>query len=305
VCSFSGSFGYNVNAVKCWLVVKEGYLQRANHVFAGTGVQVTSTGRPYLGAALGSTTFTNLFTQQRVSEWIEGVSRLSTFAGTQPHASYAAFTHGYLPKWKGSSSWLSALPLEQYGFALHKGEFIYAICLRYGYLPSRLPSHCLCGKDFSLSHALSCPHGAFPIIRHNEIRNLTANLMSEVTHNVQLGPQLHPLSGESLRYRSAIQDDDPRVDIRASGFWRCLHHHTFRVFNCFAASNSSSTLATVFRKHELEKRRAYEECIQEVEHGSFTPLSFLPQVAWERLLPPLTNTLLACSVSSGVPHILW
>jgi len=33
------------------------------------------------------------------------------------------------------SSWISALPLEQYGFALHKGEFIDAICLRYGYLP--------------------------------------------------------------------------------------------------------------------------------------------------------------------------
>jgi len=43
--------------------------------------QVTSTGRPYLDAALGST-FTNLFTQQRVSEWIEGVSHLSTFAET-------------------------------------------------------------------------------------------------------------------------------------------------------------------------------------------------------------------------------
>jgi len=58
--------------------------------------------------------------------------------------------------------------------------------------------------------------------------------MSEVTHNVQLEPQLHPLSGENLRYRSAIQDDDARVDIRASGFWRCLHHHTFfdvRVFS--------------------------------------------------------------------------
>jgi len=98
LCSFSGSFGYNVNAVKCWLVVKEGLLQRANHVFTGIDVQVTSTGRPYLGVALGSTTFTNLFTQQRVSEWIEGVSCLSTFAETQPHASYAAFTHGYLPK---------------------------------------------------------------------------------------------------------------------------------------------------------------------------------------------------------------
>jgi len=41
--------------------------------------------------------------------------------------------------------------------------------------------------------------------------------MSEVTHNVQLEPQLHPLSGKNLCYRSAIQDDDARVDIRASG----------------------------------------------------------------------------------------
>jgi len=47
-------------------------------------VQVTSTGCPYLGAALDSTTFTNLFTQQHVSEWIYGVSHLSTFGETQP-----------------------------------------------------------------------------------------------------------------------------------------------------------------------------------------------------------------------------
>jgi len=49
-------------------------------------------------------------------------------------------------------------------------------------------------------------------------------------------------------------------------------HHTFfdiRVLNCLAAPNSSSTLATVFRKHELEKRRAYEERIREVEHCFF------------------------------------
>jgi len=102
---------------------------------------------------------------------------------------------------------------------------------------------------------------------------------------------------------SEVSDPLARVDIRVSGFWRCLHHHTFfdvRVFNCFAASNSS-TLATIFRKFELEKH-AYEEHIREVEHGSFT---LLLQVAWERLLPPLTNTLPACSVRSGVPHILW
>jgi len=43
------------------------------------------------------------------------------------------------------------------------------------------------------------------------------------------------------------------------------------IFNSFAASNRSSTLAAAFHKQEAEKWHAYEE---EVEHGSFTPLVF-------------------------------
>ena len=33
---------------------------------------------------------------------------------------------------KGASSWLSALPIFEHGFALHKGAFRDALCLRYG-----------------------------------------------------------------------------------------------------------------------------------------------------------------------------
>ena len=62
---------------------------------------------------------------------------------------------------KGVSSWLSAIPIEQYGFALNKTDFTDALCLRYGWIPSDLPSHCVCGKAFSVSHALSCPHTRF------------------------------------------------------------------------------------------------------------------------------------------------
>ena len=117
LCSVGRPFGYNVNATKSWLVVKEGSLQSAWRVFAGTGVQITSVGRPYLGAALGSISFINDYTQQRVSEWIAGVSHLSSFANTQPHASYSAFTHGYVSKWNyyfSTNSGISALlsPLE-------------------------------------------------------------------------------------------------------------------------------------------------------------------------------------------------
>jgi len=132
-------------------------------------------------------------------------------------------------------------------------------------------------KILTLSHALSCPHGAFPIIRHNEVHDLTACLMTEVCHDVQVEPYLHPLSGEVMRYRSAVTYDNARVDIRASGFWRWLHHRTFFdvcVFDSFAASNRSASLAAIFCRNEAEKCRAYKERVREVEHGSFTQLIF-------------------------------
>ena len=140
---------------------------------------------------------------------------------------------------KGASSWLSSLPIEQYGFALHKTDFTDALCLRYGWIPSHLPSHCVCGKAFSVSHAFSCPHGCFfSIIRHNDIRDLTARLLSEVCHDVQVEPHLQPLTSEVLHYRTAVLEDDA---IRAAGFWGCRHHRSFfdvRVFNDLADSNN-------------------------------------------------------------------
>ena len=39
-----------------------------------------------------------------------------------------------LARERGSSSWLTALPLEKHGFLLHKGAFADALALRYGWL---------------------------------------------------------------------------------------------------------------------------------------------------------------------------
>ena len=60
---------------------------------------------------------------------------------------------------KDALSWLSALPVEEHGFTLHKGAFRDALFLRYGWLPSGLPVHCVCGQGFSIDHALNCPIG--------------------------------------------------------------------------------------------------------------------------------------------------
>ena len=70
---------------------------------------------------------------------------------------------------KGSSSWLSALPLKEYGLTLRKRAFQDALALRYGWTPSNLLTYCACGAAMSVEHALLCPKGGLPIARHNEV----------------------------------------------------------------------------------------------------------------------------------------
>ena len=132
---------------------------------------------------------------------------------------------------------------------------------------------------YDSTHALSCPTGGYPAIRHNPIRDLTASLLQEVATDVSVEPPLQPLSGERLHLRSAIREDGARLDVAASGVWGSRFERTFydiRVFNPHVRSNrsSSSSLASVYTKHEQEKRRSYEERVREVEHGTFLPLVF-------------------------------
>ena len=69
---------------------------------------------------------------------------------------------------KGASCWVVALPISEHNFTLHKGSFKDALCLRYGWKLSRLPSHYICGVNFSVEHSFSCPCDALSYIRHND-----------------------------------------------------------------------------------------------------------------------------------------
>ena len=120
-----------------------------------------------------------------------------------------------------------------------------------------MASHCLCGKPFNVEHALSCPTGGFPIIRHNEIRDLTASLMTEVCHSVSVEPVLQPLSGEQLSANCAVTTDEARADILARGFWGDQKQQAFfdvKVFNPYAKNYCDSKLAICYRKCELQKK---------------------------------------------------
>ena len=178
---------------------------------------------------------------------------------------------------KGASSWLSVLPIEEHGFALHKGAFRDALCLRYGWLPNSLPAKCVCGHGFTVDHAMNCATGGFPTLRHNELRDFTAAALSEVCHNVAIEPVLQPLSGESFRYATANVEDEARLDVSAHGFWGSRHQKAFfdvRIFNPTAPSYRNTAVSSLYRRFERDKQRMYEQRIRDVEMGSFTPLVF-------------------------------
>ncbi len=275
-------YGYYANAAKTWLVTKENVRSEALEIFSGTAVNITSHGRP----PLGSQSFVEEFVHEKVETWKAELLQLCQWAGTQPHAAFTAYTHGWSSRWsfltrtvpnichllgeieeiirtnllpsltgrpplnnternlparlggigllnpstcdhnfensrkvteplqeailspsqsyltetisqqlqnkrdirkdiqdsqrlqheeikktatatllramdlaeeKGASSWLNAIPLQEYGFNLHKSAFRDAITLRYGWMPADLPTTCVCGSRFSVEHALSCP----------------------------------------------------------------------------------------------------------------------------------------------------
>ena len=409
ISSLGPKYGYYPNSSKTKLLVKDQFTKLAKTTFDGTGIEVHNEGNEYLGGAIGSPKFIEQYLRRNVDMWTSELSALTKVAQTEPHAAYAAYTHGLMSRWnyilrvtdtephavedifaplehqirfefiptltgqappnqsirdligfptalgglnlpnptticsdhfnaskkmttplveqittqesrsnsrnqseirneikaekhkeereqlsaltkdfppplqksiqlaqeKGASTWLSARPIHAHGFTLHKSEFRDALALRYGWPLSRIPSHCNCGKVMSVEHALTCSVGGYPTLRHNEVRDFTASLLSNVCHNVTVEPHLQPVEGEVFLHKTAITDDNARLDIAANGFWGHKFEKAFfdvRVFNPCAQSNSNAPIQSIYRRHEAEKRRAYEQRILEIEHASFTPI---------------------------------
>ena len=80
------------------------------------------------------------------------------------------------------------------------------------------------------------------------------------------------MTGEQFRFRTAISEDQARLDVAANGIWGGRFERTFidvRVFNPHAPSNCTTSLASNYARHEKEKRRCYEQRIWDVEGESF------------------------------------
>ena len=119
---------------------------------------------------------------------------------------------------KGASSWLTVLPIRDMNFDLNKTEFRDAVKLRYGWDVPDMPPVCVCGDHFNVDHAMICKRGGFVIQRHNELRDLEAEMLRMVCNGVETEPILQDITGEELN-RGAITAPDARLDIVARGFW--------------------------------------------------------------------------------------
>ena len=176
---------------------------------------------------------------------------------------------------KGASNWLTVIPLKEMNFNLNKREFRDAIKLRYDLEITDMPAICTCGDLFTVDHAMVCRRGGLIIQRHNEIRDLEAEMLRMVCTDVETEPVLQEITGEELN-RGADKVPDARLDVHARGFWDRQQSAFFDVRVCHPNADSYRELSPkqIFQLHENEKKRQYSRRALEVEQGTFTPLVF-------------------------------
>ena len=123
---------------------------------------------------------------------------------------------------------------------------------------------------------MSCKKGGFVSIRHNDLRDLTAKVLSEVCKDTEIEPKLTTLTGKELDSRTAKITNEKKLDIRAHGVWERGQQSIFRLkgldHNACRCFNKSLQQCHVM--NEQEKKRAYNKRVLQIEHGKFTSLVF-------------------------------
>lgn len=115
-----------------------------------------------------------------------------------------------------------------------------------------MPSVCACGKANGVEHALGCCKGGHVIRRYNEIRDVTASLLKEFTHNVETEPSCTTITHRRTAKREVWctnTEDEARVDVKCTGFWNA-HQDAFldvMVFNPLASCNQDKQMKTVYQ----------------------------------------------------------
>ena len=129
-----------------------------------------------------------------------------------------------------------------------------------------------------IQHAISCKKkGGFITIRHNDLGDVTANLLTVACKDINIEPpQLLPVTGETFNNQTANTSNEARVDVQSSGF--CVKGQQglsdVRVFDQNTNRYLNKAILQCYIQNEKEKKRQYNERVLEIYQGSFTPLVF-------------------------------
>ena len=98
-------------------------------------------------------------------------------------------------------------------------------------------------------------------IRHNDLCDLLARIVSEVCKDTEIEPKILPLSAEELHGRTTNRLNEAKLDIRAKGFWNRDQQAFFdiRVFDPNACRCLNKSLQQCHTMNEHGKKRWYNE----------------------------------------------
>ena len=165
--------------------------------------------------------------------------------------------------------------MKDMDFTLNKREFRDAVKLRYDWPIIRMSIYLCVRRQLLCRPRSGVQAWRFVIQRHNEIRDLEAELLEMVCSDVQIEPSLQPVSGETLN-RGANKENGARLDDHARGLWERQRSAFFDVRVCHPNAHFYREMAPqqIYKQHETEKKRQYSSRVIEIEHGTFTPLEF-------------------------------
>ena len=134
---------------------------------------------------------------------------------------------------------------------------------------------CACGSKVDTQQAMNCKKGGSDIIRRNNVRDITINMLSDVRKDITSEPVLLQLTRETFVKKSTQISDESRLDIKARGFWVNGQNalYDIRVFDPNALRYFNQSLSKSYSSNEHEKKRHYNDKVFEV-NGSFTPIVF-------------------------------
>ena len=154
---------------------------------------------------------TKIITQRKTEQFTNKSSKIEANLGPDTKR---AVTQA---KKKGTSCWLTVLPIEEHGFTLTKNEFRGAIHLPYNKALEGMPSQCPYGRNYEVIHSMNCKRGGFIRMRYNNVRDFETNLPETNLNDVEVEPKLQKIDNEEL---NGLTGDDARPDIGTRGVWR-------------------------------------------------------------------------------------